>query len=480
MNIERVVMVEPRAPGAHIYSRYHLPRLGLPILGAIARGRGLDVRVFLEEMKPVDRAGLAGADLVCISTITSTAPAAYALARRARALGKTVVLGGPHATYLPEEGLQHADLVLRGEAERSFSRLLDELGRVQPDLASVPGLSFAERGEARHNPTPPSDIPMDEVPVPDFSLLQGRRPGWFQRGVIPIQTSRGCPHHCKFCSVTPMFGHKMRFMSPERVTEELERHRGQGDFVFFYDDNFAASTTRAKLLLEHLLRKRAFLPRWSAQVSVRAARDPELLELMRRTNCLTVYVGFESINPRSLDALHKRQAVEDIRHTVRSFHAHDMWVHGMFVLGTDADDVGTIRQTAAFILEEDIETVQLLIMTPLPGTELFAELEAEGRLLTRDWSLYDCHHAVFRPRRLSAYQLMDEAFTAMARVYATPRGLGFLGRGALRRGAISLYARNQVRRWRVQNRTLMRQARQAPEGHPYPLPVIDQPVSRTS
>jgi radical SAM superfamily enzyme YgiQ (UPF0313 family) len=475
MDLRNIVMVEPGAPGSHIYSRYLLPRLGLPILGAIARARGLGVRIYFEEMQAVDDAALAGADLVCLSTISCTAMAAYALARRARALGKTVVLGGPHPTFMADEGLEHADLVVRGEAEQSFPRLLDALARQDGDLSAVPGLSWRDGTGVHHNPSPAPNQDLDQVPVPDFSLLQGHQGDWFQRGVIPVQTSRGCPHHCTFCSVTPMFGHKMRYMSPERVAEELDRHRGQGDYVFFYDDNFAASPARAKLLLEHLLSRGAFLPRWSAQVSVRAARDAELLALMRRAGCAHLYVGFESVNDESLALLHKRQALDDIRQAVRAFHAHGMWVHGMFVLGADTDDVETIRRTADFALEEDIESVQFLILTPLPGTEMFAEMEAAGRILTRDWSKFGCHHAVYRPARMSAFSLMDEAFRAMARVYSVPRSLGHLGRGRLARALMSLYARNQVRRWRRENRALLRTARQAPGGHPFPEPVASRP-----
>jgi len=471
MEIRNVVMVEPKAPGSHIYSRYLLPRLGLPILGSIARARGLSVRIYFEEMKALEQAALEGADLVCISTISCTAMAAYRLADRARALGKTVVLGGAHPTFMAEEGLEHADLVVRGEAEQSFPRLLDALAKPDGDLAAVPGLSWQDGAGLHHNPLPPPNLDLDQVPVPDFSLLAGRRGDWFQRGVIPVQTSRGCPHHCTFCSVTPMFGHRMRYMSPERVADELDRHRGQGDYVFFYDDNFAASPVRAKRLLEHLLSRGVFLPRWSAQVSVRAARDAELLRLMRRAGCAHLYVGFESVNDESLALLHKRQALDDIRQAVRAFHAHGMWVHGMFVLGADTDDVGTIRRTAEFALQEDLESVQFLILTPLPGTEMFAEMEAAGRILTRDWSKFGCHHAVYRPARMSAFSLMDEAFRAMARVYSVPRSLAHLGRGRLDRMLMSLYARNQVRRWRSENRSLLRAARQAPGGHPFAEPA---------
>jgi radical SAM superfamily enzyme YgiQ (UPF0313 family) len=454
MSIKKIIMIEPRSPGKHIYSRYPLPRLGLPILGTIAKRRGCDVSVVIEELSPIDMAKVRGADLLCLSTITSTALSAYRLADEARACGVTVVMGGPHVTFMPDEALQHADYVIRGEAEHSFPLFLDLLDGIgSPE--DIPGLSFYLDGQVRHNPLDKKPLVLDEVPIPDMSLLTGMENRQFYRGMIPMATSRGCPHHCKFCSVTPIFGHQMRFASHERVAEELEGYRGKGDWVFFYDDNFCGSPTRTKNLIDYLLTKQVFLPQWSAQVSVRAAKDEEMLALMQRSGCKTVFVGFESINNESLNLLHKRQAVDDIRLAVQRFHKYGMHIHGMFILGADTDTVETIRETARFICKERIDSVQLLILVPLPGTPVFQEMEAEERLLTRDWSLYDAHHAVFRSKNMSPYALMDETFKAMSKVYSFRRGLGYLVRGKLRALAINRYGALQVRRWRKDNYELL-------------------------
>jgi radical SAM superfamily enzyme YgiQ (UPF0313 family) len=432
----------------------------LPILGTLASRRGIDVRIFIEEMTPVDFEQVAAADLLCISTITSTAPAAYRLADRARAAGVRVIIGGPHVTFLPDEALEHADWVLRGEAELSFGLFLDMLEQeTRPE--DIPGLSYRLDQEIVHNPLATGPVDMDVVPIPDFSLLQSRGKLRFDRGIIPIQTSRGCPHHCRFCSVTPMFGHRMRFASNEHVAEELESHRGQGDGVFFYDDNFCGSPRRAKSLLDHLLTKNVFLPDWVAQVSVRAARDLELLKLMQRAGCYTVFVGFESVDPGSLKLYQKRQTLDDIRLAIRRFKQHGIWVHGMFVTGSDADGVETIRATARFAIEEDIDTIQFLVLTPLPGTEVFAEMESQDRLLTRDWAQYDTHHTVFQPEHMTPYELMAETMTAMGRVYSKKRILGMIARGKFRRTMFSLYAHRQVKRWQKENRRRLKAAKLA-------------------
>ena len=458
MRLRKIVMVEPRSTGHNVWSFMHLPRLGLPILGTLASRKGYEVRIYIEESTPVDFSDLASADIVCISTITPTAPAAYRLADRIRAMGVPVVIGGPHVSFLPDEALQHADWVLC-EGERSFPLFLDMLNE-DGDPADVPGLNWRQDGQCRHNPLEIEPVRMhSELPIPDFSLLAGSARDRYHRGVIPVQTSRGCPHDCSFCSVTPMFGRKIRHAPVERVAEELDARRGLGDQVFFYDDNFCAPPGQAKKLLDHLLSRDVFLPAPLAQVSVRAAQDTELLALMQRAGFERVFVGFESISTEALRMYRKRQSVDDIRQAVSRFHRFGIKVHGMFMAGSDAEDVDTISDTARFAIEEGIDSIQFLILTPLPGTPLLDEMDRQGRLLTRDWSLYDTHHAVFRPARMSPYSLMDKTFSAMSSFYSIRRSLSQLARGEIQSGCIGLYAKAQVSRWRRENRTLLAEAR---------------------
>ena len=460
MRISKIAMVEPRSPANHVFTRFALPRLGLPILGTIAAKKGYDVKIVVEEIAsiPAGSPEMATADLLCISTITPTASRAYELADQAHADGIPVVLGGPHATYLPDEAMGHADWVLRGEAEASFPLLLDTM-KADGDLSTVPGLTYRVGGEVVSNELDPNKTCLDDVPPPDFGLITGRGDKAWHRGIIPVSTSRGCPHRCQFCSVTPMFGHRMRFASNERVAEELARLDGKGNFVFFYDDNFCASPRRTKSLLDHLMTQDVPLPPWISQVSVRAARDLELLRMMERASCHTVCVGFESINPAALSLYNKRQAVDDIREAIRRFHQHHIGVHGMFVFGSDADDVETIRETARFAIEEGLESVQFLVLTPLPGTPLFDQMRRQDRLLTTDWSKYDTHHTVYRPARMTPYELTNETMKAMAKVYSLSHTGRFLLRGDLKRAAISRYAAHQVVRWRRENGAMMRQLR---------------------
>ena len=288
----KIVFIEPQAPNLHIFSQFPLPRLGVLILGTMMKHRGWDVEVYVEDLRRIDFDAVAGADLVGISTITSTAPRAYAIADKVRAMGIPVLMGGPHVTFLADEALEHADFVFRGEGERPLMAFIDawEAGG---DLAGTPNLSFrAADGRIVHNPILPMEDDLDTIPYPDLSLL---KPDPRRRKFpppIPIQTSRGCPFDCSFCSVTGMFGKKYRFRSTENIIEELRRYDRPKNSVFFYDDNFAANRERTKDLLQAMIRERFKFP-WTTQVRADLARDTELVGLMKKAGCHTVYIGFE-------------------------------------------------------------------------------------------------------------------------------------------------------------------------------------------
>lgn len=404
--IRKIVMIEPNPPGAHVFKRMALPRLGAVILGTILRNNGFTVKVYVECIEEIDIADLLTADLIGISTITSTAPRAYELAELLRTKTRIpVFMGGPHVTYMPDEALQHCDFVLRGEADDcivDFVRAL-EAGK---GFEKIPGLAYGSGLRIIHNKTAATCKDLDTLPIPDFSLVAGLEGNYTQKlRITPVMTSRGCPYDCSFCSVTGMFGHKYRFRSKELILKELARNKDLGGkWVFFYDDNFCADRKRTKELLRMMIAEE-ITPHWTAQVRVEIAKDSELIELMRRSGCHTVYIGLESINPQTLAAYNKKQSVEDIEACIRILHKNRIRIHGMFVFGSDSDTVHTMRETAAFAKKNDLESVQFLILTPLPGTQCYRDLEREGRIISKDWSLYDAHHVVFEPRLMTYGEL---------------------------------------------------------------------------
>jgi len=243
--------------------------------------------------------------------------------------------------------------------------------------------------------------------------------------------------------------------------EELSRLNRRP--LFFYDDNFTAHPTRAKDLLREM-RDRDVRAKWMAQTRTDVARDKELLELMQVTGCHTLYIGLESVNPKTLKAYNKRQTVEDVRECVEILHRYDIKVHGMFVLGSDADDVQVIRDTGEFARRAKVDTVQFMILTPLPGTQTYADLEAQGRVFARDWSLYDGHHVVYKPRRMTPLELQIETFKAMKRFYSFRQSLIYLITFRFLKLMYRFYGRSLLTRWEKANREFLESLETRPEG----------------
>ena len=450
----KIVFIEPHAPNLHIFSQFPLPRLGTLILGTMMKGRGWDAEVFVEDFRKIDFEAIASADLIGISTITSTAPRAYAIADKAREAGIPVIMGGPHVTYLAEEALEHADFVIRGEGERPLMAFIDawERGGGYDD---IPNLSYRKDGQTVHNPLLPFSGELDRIPFPDLSLLKPDRPRRTKMSSIPVLTSRGCPFDCTFCSVTGMFGKKYRFRSTENIIEELRQYDRRGNFIFFYDDNFAANRERAKALCAAMIRER-FKFKWTTQVRADVARDLELVKLMKKAGCHTLYIGFESVNPESLKGMKKNQTVAEISNAVKVLRRHRIHIHGMFVLGFDQDDWKTVMRTVKFAKKARLTSTQFLILTPLPGSEFYEKVASENRIRFHDWTLYDAHHVVFQPARFSLFDLQKAQMVCHKKFYSLKQSVQKLVAGQWIGVAIAHYARNLNRMWKKRNKTFLR------------------------
>jgi radical SAM superfamily enzyme YgiQ (UPF0313 family) len=396
-----------------------MPRLGLPIIAATLKQRGHDVLIYSPQMAPVDWDDVHSADLVGLSSTTSTTAAAYDFADDLRARNIPVVIGGSHVTFMADEALAHADYVARGEGGEQLMLELIEALQGSRNLHDIDGLSFMADGEMVHNPLRERLADLDELPFPDLQAIVGHE----KLNTMPIMTSWGCPFACNFCSVTAMFGRKFRFRSAESVVAELKEKQPRR--IFFYDDNMAADRKRLKRLLQMMIDEGLVVP-WSAQVRTDVVADPELLDLMRRSGCELVYLGLESVSQETLDGFEKSQSVEDIERAIRVLHEYDICSHGMFVLGADTDTVQTVRDTVTFAKKNRINTLMLNILTPLPGTPQYRDLDAEGRIFDKRWHLYDAHHAVFEPRRMTPYELQMEVLRGYMRFYSLRTWLRYI------------------------------------------------------
>jgi radical SAM superfamily enzyme YgiQ (UPF0313 family) len=366
-------------------------------------------------------------------------------------MGIPVFMGGPHVSFMPEEALEHCDFVLRGESDDCIVDFIKALEK-EEGFEDIPGLSYKRDGNIVHNRAVSFCKDLDKLPCPDFSIVSGLETNGHKKlPITPVMTSRGCPYDCNFCSVTSMFGHRFRWRSKEKVLEELKANRDQGgNWVFFYDDIFNANRKRTKELLHAMIENGLTQP-WTAQVRVEVADDPELIKLMRRANCHTLYIGLESINPETLKVYNKKQSLEDIKRCIKTLHKNRIRIHGMFVFGSDEDTTDTIHETVRFAKKNNLETIQFLILTPLPGTKQYHDFEREGRIISHDWSLYDAHHVVFEPKRMSYYELQSETMRATRQFYS----MGQIVRRALRfdmfNVSLNAYARNLAKKWQKKN-----------------------------
>ncbi len=318
-------------------------------------------------------------DLVVIQVYITSARRAYRLADHYRARGAYVVLGGLHVTSLPAEAAAHADSVFLGPGEDIWPQFLADLRSGQPK-------------------------PLYRSQVRTLEALPPIRRDLIKRHLylVPnsIVVSRGCPHTCDFCYKEAFFAGGKGFYT-QRVDAALaEIARLPGRHLYFLDDHLFGDVRFAEALFEGM---RGLRRVWQAAGTVTSVLKPALLEKAVAAGLRSLFVGFETLNPAGLRAQGKVQNLHrDYGEAVRRLHGLGVMVNGSFVFGMDEDDASVFDRTVGWAIDQGIETATFHILTPYPGTALFGRMEAEGRLLHRDWDLYDTRHVVFAGGRLLA------------------------------------------------------------------------------
>ncbi|MBZ0165831.1 MAG: B12-binding domain-containing radical SAM protein [Candidatus Omnitrophica bacterium] len=323
------------------------------------------------------------ADVIGMTVITGTSQRSYRWADYYRRKGITVVLGGPHVSLLPHEAKDHADAVVVGYAEQSWPQLLRDLknGSLRPYYYPGPHFTLAGR------------------PPPRRELLKAER----YITTNSVETSRGCVHSCRFCVTPAMTGQNLVTRPVPEVIAEVERLPGRE--VVFVDVNLIAHPGHAKELFRELI---PLKKRWFGLVTVNIGRNRELFDLMVKSGCKGVLIGFEAFSSPSLKSIDKGfNRVEEYEDLVRRLHDAGIIINGTFVLGTDGDDKSVFARTYEMIQRLKIDLPRFSVMTPFPGTPLYRSLEAQGRIIDRNWANYDVEHCVIRPQHMTPRELED-------------------------------------------------------------------------
>lgn len=403
--MKKLLLVNPvgRHSG-YLLSRYtRFPPLGLGYVAA-ATPPGWSIKIIDENF---DAFAFEEADLVGLTAFTSSINRAYEIAEVYRSRGTPVVVGGIHASMYPQEAQQYADAVVVGEVETVWKDVIFDF-----ESKKLAGQYHGLQTDLRDM----SVVPRRDLFHPDY-LWQS------------VQTSRGCPFNCNYCSVTRYMGNRYRKRRAVHVLDELASIDGR--YVAFVDDNLIGyseeSRRESKALFEGMI-ERGLRKKWWMQTSINAADDEETIELASAAGCMFAFIGFETIDARVLSGMRKgvnlKAGVENYRKAVDLFHKYRIGVLGAFIIGNDMETPQYYKELADYFVRSGIDMFQISILTPLPGTRLMEDLAGQGRLIyddfPQDWDKYRFSYMVHRPEGVAE----DTVYTAdnylKRRLYSFP------------------------------------------------------------
>lgn len=370
------------------------PRLALPQLAAITPPN-FETKIIDEYIEDIDFD--IDADLVGISATTPQAPRAYKISEEFRKRGKKTILGGMHPSLLPDEAQLHADSIIIGEAENLWQEVLNDFSadNLKPRYTNTSTIDITNISSPR----------LDKMSLDRYAVL-----------FRPVQTTRGCPHNCDYCSVTNFFGKSYRHRSIDSVVKEIEALDSK--YIFFVDDNIAANPKRAKELFKAITPLKI---KWTSQCCMSIVYDEELLALAKESGCINLMMGLESLSDKSLATVNKSiNKVDDYFFMVKKLHQYGITLMAFMIFGFDYDDETVFEKTCKFAEDTQIDFPYYWILTPYPNTPLYHKMEAENRIIERDWSKYDCNHVVFKPKLMSPETLMEGYNYARIRSYSMP------------------------------------------------------------
>jgi radical SAM superfamily enzyme YgiQ (UPF0313 family) len=339
-------------------------------------------------------------DLVAITAMTQQAPRAYEIAGKFRARGIKVVLGGIHATVLSDEAEHHADSIVVGEAENSWAELLNDFAsnRLKPVYTSQPEADLAKS------------------PIPKYELLEGK-----SYKIVWIQASRGCPHDCRFCCASRVYGLTYRQKTISQVVEEIKKVRRiqKHALIGFADDNLFSNLEYSRELLEKIA---GLGIKWIGQSDISVAYDDSLLKLIKKSGCVVLLIGLESVNEdnlRGLDSSNwKQKQRKNYEGSIRAIQNNGIGVIGTFMVGFDNDDNSTFDRIAEFIIDNRLAGAQIAALTPFPNTQLREDLLKAGRVLDTSWENYTFYDVNIKPDKMTCQELEKGILEVFKKVYS--------------------------------------------------------------
>lgn len=373
----KIYLIAPVIRKQNLKRYFQIAPLNLMMIASLTP-KDCDVEVLDENIDTIDFD--APVDLVGITANTSEITRAYQICDEYKKRGISVVIGGIHASTLPDEAARHADSVVIGEAEGLWEKVIEDFRK--GTLAKF----------YRHRSFP--DI--SRLPQPNRKVLRNKR--YLTKNVFQI--SRGCPYHCIFCSVATFFGHSYRVRNEDKVIQEIERM--DGDFIVFVDDNIFGKPGYAVRLLKKMI---PLKKKWVSQCTLHLADNKKLLDLAAKSGCIGMLIGLESISKDSLKASGKPNKFDKYKEMIQRILDSGIGIDGSFVFGFDNEDTSIFERTLEFIVKIKLPAATFSILTPYPGTRLMEKLEQEGRIIHKNWDYYRGTHAVFRPARMTTNQL---------------------------------------------------------------------------
>jgi radical SAM superfamily enzyme YgiQ (UPF0313 family) len=393
--VRRLTLIYPaigRKPGKPFVRSWQLQPLAIARLAAMTPP-DWQITFFDDRLEAIDYN--IATDLVALSIETYSSKRGYQIAARFRERGVPVVIGGYHATLCSEETEQHADAVCVGEAESVWQEILED----------------AKRGQLKPFYWGDRTRPLHRI-EPDRNIFQGKS----YLPVALVETSRGCPFQCNFCSIGAVFQGTYRRRPVSEVIEELRKVREK--YIFFVDDNIVGDAAGARELFEAIAPLRI---QWMSQGSLHALKDESLVRQMARSGCMGLLIGFESLNHQNLAAMGKRiNRVDDYRAALDRLRRAGIFVYGTFIFGYPHDTPESFEESVCFAKRENLFLAAFNHLVPFPGTPLYRDLEADGRLNYRHWWLSDEYRfgqVPFRPESMNATEVEAHCHQARRSFY---------------------------------------------------------------